>query len=214
MGLLAAAASQAEEGAVAVVEAVENAPDAGVGFLDYVYKGQTITLGEGKIILSYFDSCLRETVQGGEITVGGGNSEISGGTVNTEKMPCQGQQMFVTEATSEAGATVTRIKEQNAGDWAEWTVKSSTPVFKWTSSAEDQVGVYDMDAEPPRLLWSGAGQNGSLEYPAGAPPLQVGFPYEVRVALSSGGEIKALFSIDPDLDIPDTVLSRLVPVRR
>ena len=46
----------AAEGAVAVVEAVENAPDAGVGFLDYVYKGQSISLGQGMIVLSYFDS--------------------------------------------------------------------------------------------------------------------------------------------------------------
>lgn len=213
-GLMLAPAVVAEEGAVAVVEAVENAPEAGVSFLDYVYKGQNITLGEGKIVLSYFDSCLKETVQGGDVTVGEGSSKVSGGAVNSEKVPCQGQQMFVTAETSEAGATVTRIKEQNAGDWAEWTVKSLTPVFKWKSGGEDRIAVYDMDAEPERLVWSGSTQAGSLEYPADAPELEVGFPYEVRVALSDGGEIKALFSIDPELDIPDTALSRLVPVRR
>lgn len=212
-GLLATLAARAQEGAVAVVEEVQNAPDAGVEFLDYVYKGQNIRLGAGSIVLSYFDSCLRETVQGGEVTVGEGNSKVSGGNVSTQKMPCQGQQMFVTESTSEAGATVTRIKEQDSGEWAEWTVKTLTPVFKWKSEGADRVAVYDMDAQPPRLVWNGTSGNGRLNYPAGAPPLEVGYPYEVRVGLSGGGTIKALFSVDPELDVPDTVLSRLVPVR-
>jgi hypothetical protein len=212
--LLVIAPAQAEDAAVAVVEAVENAPNAGVQFLDYVYKDQSIRLGQGSLELSYFDSCLKEFVRGGTVTIGEGSSQVSGGTVRTEKVPCQGQQMFVTEETSEAGATVTRIAEQDSGEWAEWTVKSMTPTFKWRSAGSDVVGIYDMDSEPPRLVWSGNGENGTLNYPSDAPPLEIGFPYEVRVNLSDGATIKALFSVDPELDIPDTALSRLVPVRR
>ncbi|MBT3332279.1 MAG: hypothetical protein HOK21_02300 [Rhodospirillaceae bacterium] len=203
----------AAEGAVAVVEAVENAPDAGVGFLDYVYKGQSISLGQGMIVLSYFDSCLKETVRSGELTVGEGSSEISGGEVSVEKMPCQGQRLLVTEATGEAGVTVTRIKEQNAGEWAEWTVKSATPIFKWKSNGADEIKLYDMDTEPPQLVWSGRGAVGTSTYPDTAPALEIGLPYEVRVSLADGGQIKALFSIDPDMDGPDSAVSRMVPVR-
>ena len=52
------------------------------------------------------------------------------------------------------------------------------------------------------------------EYPATAPELKIGLPYRVSVRLADGIEIAAVFSIDPDLEVPDTAVSRLVPVRR
>jgi hypothetical protein len=55
---------------VALVEEVSGAP-AGVEFMDYVETGKTIELGaRGGIVLSYLNSCVRETISGGTVTVG------------------------------------------------------------------------------------------------------------------------------------------------
>ena len=68
--LAVAPASAQSESAAALVEDIENAPDAGVSFLDYVYPGQVIELGAaGTIVLSYFVSCRIETVTGGRLEV-------------------------------------------------------------------------------------------------------------------------------------------------
>ena len=205
------------QGAAAIVESVEGAPKAGVAFLDYVYPDQVIELGRnGVIVLSYFDSCLVETVQGGRLTVQPGASKLVGGRVRTDKVPCQGTRMFVTAETSEAGATVTRISTEDQDDWSEWTTKSPRPVFKWRQSdtaGAAKVTLFEMDEEPPKAVWQAESEGGHVAYPEAAPELAIGLPYRVEVHLPGGGKVAALFSIDPDLDAPDTAMSRVVPVR-
>lgn len=219
--MLPAHLAQAENhttGASALVESIEGAPDAGIGFLDYVYPDQVIDLGpSGVIVLSYFDSCLLETVRGGQVTVEVGASKVTDGTVSIEKMPCQGTKMFVTVDTSEAGVTVHRISEEGQDDWFEWTVKSTRPTFKWRPASQagaSEIRVHDMDAEAPNLIWQGQAETSYMEYPATAPDLRIGYPYLVSVELADGSEFSVLFSIDPDLEVPDTAVSRLVPLRR
>ena len=64
---------------VALVEEVSGAP-AGVEFMDYVETGKTIELGaRGGIVLSYLNSCVRETISGGTVTVGTDQSDVQGG---------------------------------------------------------------------------------------------------------------------------------------
>jgi hypothetical protein len=71
---------------VALVEEVSGAP-AGVEFMDYVETGKTIELGaRGGIVLSYLNSCVRETISGGTVTVGTDQSDVQGG----EELPAQG----------------------------------------------------------------------------------------------------------------------------
>jgi hypothetical protein len=47
---------------VALVEEVSGAP-AGVEFMDYVETGKTLELARGGIVLSYLNSCVRETIR-------------------------------------------------------------------------------------------------------------------------------------------------------
>ena len=206
------------EGAAAMVESVENAPKAGVEFLDYVFPGQVIDLGrKGVVVLSYFDTCLVETARGGRLTVERGASKISGGRVSAKKVPCQGSQMIVTASTSEAGAAVNRVRTGDDGDWSEWTVKSDRPIFKWPVSkraGEAVISVHDMDEEPPALVWEAQATGSHLAYPQGAPELEIGLPYRVSVVLADRSRVETLFSIDPDMDAPDTAMSRVVPVGR
>src|ERR1700726_2865665 len=75
---------------VALVEEVSGAP-AGVEFMDYVETGKTIQLGaRGSIVLSYMNSCVRETISGGTVTVGTDQSDVQGGRVARTKVPCPG----------------------------------------------------------------------------------------------------------------------------
>ena len=209
-------ASADEKVAVALVEAVENAANAGVGFMDYVYPGKVIELGaSGKLILSYFDTCLTETITGGRVTVAKGASEVAGGQVSAKKFPCQRARMVVTAETGEAGATVSRVTPFAGQDWAEFTVKTPEPVFKWRAAAgATALKVMDMDAEPPKLVWQGQVQGGHFAYPADAPKLKIGVPYQIQVSPPGAAVIVAMFSIDPDLDVPDTVMARVVLLGR
>ena len=73
---------------VALVEEVSGAP-AGVEFMDYVETGKTIELGaRGSIVLSYMNSCVRETISGGTVTVGTDQSDVQGGRVARTKVAC------------------------------------------------------------------------------------------------------------------------------
>ncbi len=209
-------ASAGESSPAALVEAVENAPDAGVRFLDYVYPGKVIELGSGGIVtLSYFDTCLTETITGGRVKVVRGASDVEGGQVDVKKFPCQGRQMVVTAETSEAGATVSRVTPFADQDWAEYTVNTPNPVFKWPATeGVTTLRVLDMDFEPPRLVWEGQVQGSHFAYPADARPLEVGFPYQIQVSPPGTEPILAMFSIDPDFDLPATALARVIPLGR
>lgn len=97
-------------------------------------------------------------------------------------------------------------------NWSEWTTRSKTPIFKWKQKGKAIVTVLDLDSAPPVVLWTGSVDGSHLAYPADAPPLQIGIPYQARVTIGDADPIGAAFSIDPDLDGPDTVLSRIIPV--
>lgn len=211
-----APASADQQAPAALVEAVENAPDAGVGFLDYVYPGKVIDLGSGgTLTLAYFDTCLTETITGGKVTVAEGASEVDGGDVSTKKVPCQGGRMVVTAETSEAGATVSRVTPFAGQDWAEYTVKTPTPLFKWPAAdGLATLKVLFMDAEPPKVVWQSQVTGSHLAYPADAPKLEIGYPYQVQMTRTDAPLIAAMFSFDPDLDVPDTVMSRVVLLGR
>ena len=64
---------------VAIVEEIE-ADRADVAFMDYLGTGRTIVLGkQGRLVLGYLKSCLREVITGGTVTVGVEKSVVKGG---------------------------------------------------------------------------------------------------------------------------------------
>lgn len=205
--------------AAAVVESVEGVPDLSV--MDYVFPGQSITLGKkGKLVLSYLSGCLTETIQGGTATVGLEGAQVGGGGKRTASTApgCQPAKPMVLAEASEAGAAVGRLGKSSpfGTDWAERAIKSGPPTFKWDAKlGGTDLRVLDMDQDPAALVWQGKAAAGTsfIAYPAqGAPVLQPGLPYKVE--LLRGGELVggALFSIDPGLDVPNTLANRVVPV--
>lgn len=206
-------------GPVALVESIENAPQAGVELLDYAYVGQTIDLGSaGVMVLSYLESCGRETITGGTVMVGPGHSTVTGGQMQSETLVCQGAKPIVAFDASEAGASVKRVTPFDGQDWGEYTTRYRRPVFKWQPERrgdEVTVTVIYLDAKPPRIIWQGQTASSYLLYPKEAPPLEVGMPYMVQVTNASGRGVSAVFSIDPWLSVADqSAANWVVPIGR
>ena len=75
---------------VAIVEDVQS-NKAGVGIMDFLVAGQTIELGKGEqMTIGYLNSCRRERIKGGKITIGAEQSQVSNGQVMREDVECDG----------------------------------------------------------------------------------------------------------------------------
>lgn len=210
--ILAAPANAAESSAL--IEDISGA-ESGPNVMDYVSPGQTIGLGDdGTLVVSYFDTCKTETITGGTVTIGRGASSVDGGKVDTVEAACQGSGIVVSQSTQDAAGTVHRVKAFKGEDWDERTIKSDRPVFSWANKGTSAaLVIHDLDENPPAVVWRGSSDENSISYPADAPPLDVGVPYRVKLILGDSDPIYTVFSIDPGLEGPDSVLGRLVPIR-
>jgi len=202
--------------AVALVEDVRGAPGAGVEVMDYVFPKQTIVLGaKGVIVLNHLDGCLVETITGGTVTVKRKGSTVEGGRRKAKTLKCQVARAVVTEENREAGAVVNRVKLFDGADWSEQVVRTARPTFKWKGAkGESRVRLLDMDREEPEVVWEATTEKSYVAYPAGAARLKAGMPYRVEVTDSDDTTYKALFSIDPNLEVADNFLARVVTVSR
>src|SRR5262245_23111717 len=73
---------------VALIESYSGTSRA-VQTMQYVQAGQTIRLERHEtIVLSYNDSCVRETITGGTVTVGIDRSQVQSGQVTRSQGPC------------------------------------------------------------------------------------------------------------------------------
>ena len=91
---------------VAIVEEIK-ADATNVGFMDYLGTGRTIALGKnGRLVLGYLNSCLREVIIGGNVTVGMEKSVVKGGKVRRERVECDGGRLLLTAEQASKSAVV------------------------------------------------------------------------------------------------------------
>jgi hypothetical protein len=111
----------------ALVEDVKSAA-AGVEFMDYVGTGQVIKLEPADVlVLSYLRSCEHETITGGTVRVGPNMSEVAGGKITRNKVPCNGGNMKLSSAQANAsGASSFRVQDAAL----ELTVYALSPIFE------------------------------------------------------------------------------------
>ncbi len=197
--------------AVAVVEDV-TAPAAGVQFMDLVYAGQAIPLGaDGHLSLSYLSGCRSETITGGTVTVTPDGALSAGGTVTPSVMAgCTPAGVQIAANATEAGAVTIR-GDGEAADGGR-VLRGARPAFRWLAGGAGDVRVIDVSQVPSRVMWSGSGAAGWIDYPTEAPALDANKPYRVEVRANGVLVGVARFSIDPALVLPDTLANRLVPV--
>lgn len=204
-----AAAPRDGVAASAILEEIANAASELEAF-DYLEPGQTIVLGaRGGATIAYFETCRVEQIRGGTVEVGSGESRISGGQLSARTIACKGSRPVVVASASEAGVGVSRAFPPER--WSETAIKAGRPIVKWrgTRGASYTVTITDLELRPGQVVWTGNAQGSFLAYPAGAPALATGIPYEARVE-GAGVTARAVFSIDPRLDIADTPANRVV----
>jgi hypothetical protein len=201
--------------AVAVVEAIDGAPGAGLQFMDYVFAGQSVAFGpKGRLTLSHLSGCLVEDINGGTVVIGAQGSRVSGGRLNARADPnCRPPTPVIAAAATEAGATVNRVTPFSSQIWTERTIKRAQPVFRWDGGGRPvTVRVVDLDKAPAAIVWQVQSSGDFVEYPKNAVPLARGMPY--RVEVWEGSQMRsATFSVDVGLDVPDTLANRVVAVR-
>lgn len=204
-----AGATRESVAASAVLEEIANASGDLEAF-DYLEPGRTIALGErGRATIAYFENCRVEQIRGGTVQVGTSESRVAGGQVSARTIACKGSRPVIVAAASEAGAGVSRAFPPER--WSETTIKSGRPIVKWRGARGESytVTITDLELRPGQVVWTGSARGTYLAYPAGAPALATGIPYEARVE-GPGMSARAVFSIDPRLDVTDTPSSRVV----
>lgn len=220
-GFLASAQTKGDrdlgQEAVALVEDVAGAPKAGVEVMDYVYPQQRVSLGKkGKLVLSYLNGCMTETITGGTVTVAPAGSVVAGGKMSRKQENCPKQVVVAsTSGASEAGATANRIVTFPGMDWSEQIVKSPLPTFKWVgATGSTRIEVYAMDNKGnPVKVWSASTPKSYITYPKDARKIEPGMPYLAQVQLGNGAYLTANFSVDQGLDVPDTLVNRVVRIQ-
>jgi hypothetical protein len=82
-----------------------SAPVPGAQEMAYLSAGQTIDVPPAAtMVLDYLDSCVRETITGGRVTVGSAQSQVAGGRVSRERPGCDGDALLqLTAAESDRG---------------------------------------------------------------------------------------------------------------
>ena len=125
----------------ALVEDVIGA-SAGVEPFGYVQPGQVIHLGaHDSLVLSYLNSCTRERIQGGIVTIGRDQSEVQSGIVERNSVPCDTGRMQLTAeiASQSAGAVFRSIRPD----------QTSHPLLSACRSFGDSLWLVRGGKEPP-----------------------------------------------------------------
>lgn len=191
---------------VAIVEEVSTT-NVGVGIFEYLEAGRQIRLSASdKLVLGYLSSCLRETIHGGDVTVGTAQSAVDGGLVIREEVECDGgaADLSVAEA-SQSGVIAFRQgpSSQTRGTRSRpIKVFSSEPVFLFSEQAS-QLVIHRLDRHeedlnlPIRQAWLNMAEQNLALFAGGL--------YEARV-----GTAKLVFEIAPDATAGGPLVGRLI----
>lgn len=164
---------------------VEDAPDglAGVQVMDYVARGQSVTLAANQtLVLSYLHSCVLETIRGGVVTVGLRESEVTGGKVERKTMPCDGGRLLLAaDQAGKAGVTVMRdagIALKDAKPKAQITLHKTRPIIVASTPGPVVFEPLDDGGKPITVNLDGK----TLDLAKGKTQLKAGALYRVSAA--------------------------------
>ncbi|HVJ43857.1 MAG TPA: hypothetical protein VM639_20315 [Dongiaceae bacterium] len=89
----------------ALVEEIDSGVS-GISAFDTLKTGQSVDLRPGRhAVISYLDSCIRETIDGGLVKIGQSQSEVQDGKVQRETLDCGVKQLALTNTTQDQSAT-------------------------------------------------------------------------------------------------------------
>jgi hypothetical protein len=141
----AAASAQA----VAILEEISGASGQHEAF-DELKAGERLALGaDGRAVIGYLGSCVRETIAGGTVVVGKDQSQVDGGKVARETIPCEATQQVLTEDQAGKSATVA-MRPMPWERELRQIVPSRSPLI-WVG-AKGQLSIRRLDSEEQQPL--------------------------------------------------------------
>jgi len=202
---------------VALVENIEQAPEAGVEFMDYLYPQQRVRLGKnGRLTLSYLQGCLVDVIRGGSVLIAGdkrtGGSLVTGGVLKVNSIDCQQQHAAITAETSEAGATVKRLFPNML--IREKSINTIQPYFRLPKDKPGlaTVTVYDLEqgGKPRKPIWRKKTEKRFFQYDTNKNRFRRGMPYLAEAVFKDGTTAVGIFSYDPELNLSDRLVAKTI----
>ena len=198
--LFLSAGARAQDTAVAILEEI-NGASGKHGAFDELKVGDRIDLGAGgSAIIGYLDSCVRETIQGGTVTIAAGQSKIDGGKVTRETIACEATQLVLSEEEAGKSATVA-FRGPPWEDDLRQVVPSPSPLVL---APGKQLAIKRLDGDEPAMNLPL--KDGKVDLAAQNVSLTPGGFYEL-----TAGKKQTVIKIDPDAQAgPLPAMSRLV----
>jgi len=194
-------------GPAAIVEEISGS-NSKIQFMDFLSPGKSFDLGsKGTAVLGYMQSCLKETITGGKVTVGAQQSKVSGGTVKRLRVECDGGQMLLTsEQAGKSAVTVFRKAPNNRKaklPKAKLTLYSTAPILSLSEkSSSVQLVRLDKKSQPQSISISG----NVTDLAGRSIDLAPGGLYRL-----SAGKKELVFKVDPLADSnAASILQRLI----
>jgi len=135
----------------AIIEDI-NAPKSGLAFMDYLSTGQIIKLdAKDSITLGYLQSCRRETITGGTVTIGTEQSSVSKSQLMREDVECDGGHAELSgQSKSTSAALAFRSGSKKVGlRQPEVTIYGNSPIFR-LAQANAELSVERIDVKGKR----------------------------------------------------------------
>jgi len=122
-----------------------------VQLLDFLSLGDVVTLKpSATLTLGYLDSCTREEIKGGTVTIGEQQSEVNGGSVARQQTQCDGGRLLlVAEQAVHSGAVAVRAAPGN--NKVSLTVHDVSPVLILPKAAKVVIKRIDKKGERYRI---------------------------------------------------------------
>ena len=211
LGLAAPAFAQDNRPA-ALVDSISVAVP-GVQAMDYVRAGTAIDLGaDGKLVIDYLASCIREEIVGGKVQVGTQQSTVDKGKVNRKRVECDGAELQLTAAQSDQGGVAVYRSAMNKGPdglpLPDLNLQSRVPFFVLGKAGE--VKIERLDASEPviEIPVSGTGNRLGLDLAQTGKQLAAGGLYRVSM-----GERSLVIRVEKEAGGAEVArLSRMVPL--
>jgi len=207
VGLLISLNAHAGLAPVAIIEDIE-ATGSKLSFMDYVNEGEVIKLGgTGKLVIGYMNSCRRETITGGTVTVGALQSKVNQGQLLREDVECDGGNAKLSgqqAATSGALAFRGSPKSKVGIGKADITIYGTAPVIR-VKRANTDITIERMDQHSKTYSYHIKGRHIDLADERLSLPL--GGVYRISV---KGGNSKT-FKVDKYSEMGKiSIVSRLI----
>lgn len=186
--------ARADQSAGALVEDVDPGVS-GITQFDTLRAGQTVDLRPNRhAVISYLDTCNRETITGGVVKIGKAQSDVQGGEISRETVQCNAGQLALNGNDKDQSATIVFRPLP--------TVPSVSPLIIAEKATKVTLTRTDKDVAPIVVPL----KKGRVDLQAAGIALQPGGVYQVVA-----GQRKTTIMIDPAAKPGETpVLRRLV----